>query len=70
MKWSWPPALFSKVAPVTIKGKLTFWFLFLSLAPILAVGMMAYTNSRGSLEREIINKLDAVADNKSYILNG
>ena len=70
MKWSWPPALFSKVAPVTIKGKLTFWFLFLSLAPILAVGMMAYTNSRRSLEREIINKLDAVADNKSYILNG
>jgi methyl-accepting chemotaxis protein len=74
MKRLWPRGLFkkvgSKVAPATIKGKLTFWFLFLSLAPILVIGVLAYSNSRGSLEKEILNKLDAVADNKSYILAG
>jgi methyl-accepting chemotaxis protein len=72
LKRLWPRGLFHKVAgkiaPATIKEKLTFWFLFLSLAPILVIGVLGYSNSRGSLEKEILNKLDAVADNKSYIL--
>ena len=68
MKWLLPQDLFNKIVPATIKGKLTLCFLTLSFIPILAIGMMAYQNSRTSLEREIINKLDAVADNKSYIL--
>lgn len=59
---------FNKILPATIRGKLTFWFLILSLVPIVAIGIMAYRNSRASLEREIINKLNAVADNKTYIL--
>lgn len=59
---------FHKILPATIRGKLTFWFLILSLVPIAAIGIMAYRNSRASLEREIINKLNAVADNKAYIL--
>ncbi|HEX9444539.1 MAG TPA: cache domain-containing protein, partial [Candidatus Binatia bacterium] len=68
-RWKlWPRGLFGKVAPTTIKGKLRFWFLFLSLAPIAVIGALAYTSSRASLEKEIQNKLDAVADNKSYIL--
>lgn len=40
----------------------------LSLAPALTIGIMAYQNSRSSLKKEIINKLSAVADNKTYIL--
>jgi len=68
MKSFLPRALFRKFTPSTIKGKLTFCFLSLSLTPILAIGILAYLSSRGSLEKEIINKLDAVADNKSYIL--
>ena len=58
----------NKILPATVRGKLIFWFLILSLVPILAIGIMAYWNSRASLEREIINKLNAVADNKAYIL--
>ncbi|MGH7769923.1 MAG: hypothetical protein ACREQP_20940, partial [Candidatus Binatia bacterium] len=68
MKRFWPRAFFQKLMPATVRGKLTFWFLFLSLAPILAIGIIAYTSSRTSLEGEIANKLDAVADNKAYIL--
>ncbi len=59
---------FNKILPATIRGKLTFWFLILSLVPIVAIGIMAYRNSRASLQKEIINKLNAVADNKTYIL--
>ncbi|HEY1268605.1 MAG TPA: cache domain-containing protein, partial [Candidatus Binatia bacterium] len=62
------PASLAKLAPTTIREKLTLWFLLLSLAPIFAIAFMAYTSSRASLEKEIYNKLDAVADNKSYIL--
>lgn len=53
---------------LTITGRITFWYLILSIAPILAIGTLAYQNSRASLEREIFNKLDAVADNKTYII--
>ena len=55
-----------KLAPGSIRDKLTFWFLLLSLAPVIAIGVLAYQNSRTSLEKEIFNKLDAVADNQSY----
>ncbi|MBI2210753.1 MAG: methyl-accepting chemotaxis protein, partial [Deltaproteobacteria bacterium] len=58
----------NKITPATVRGRLTFWFLILSLVPIVATGILAYRNSRASLEREIINKLNAVADNKTYIL--
>ena len=68
MKSFLPRALFRKLTPATIKGKLTFWFLSLSLTPILLIGSIAYVTSRGTLEKEITNKLDAVADNKSYTL--
>jgi methyl-accepting chemotaxis protein len=68
MKIFLPRAFFRKLTPATIKGKLTFWLLLLSLGPILIIGGLAYSNSKGSLEAEIYNKLDAVADNKSYIL--
>lgn len=57
-----------KIFPATIKGKLTLWFLLLSMSPILVIGFMAYQNSRASLERQIVAKLTAVADNKSFIL--
>jgi len=68
MKWPLPRDLFNKIVPATIKGKLTLCFLTLSFIPILAIGILAYRNSRASLEREIVNKLNAVADNKTYIL--
>ncbi len=60
--------IFHRVLPVNIKGKLTFWLVILSLTPILAIGILAYQNGRASLEREIINKLNAVADNKVFFL--
>ncbi|HKA32301.1 MAG TPA: cache domain-containing protein, partial [Candidatus Binatia bacterium] len=59
----------AKLGPTTIRDKLTLWFLFLSLAPVFATALLAYTISRTSLQTEIYNKLDAVADNKSYILS-
>jgi len=55
-----------RFAPGSIREKLTFWFLFLSLIPMIAIGAMAYRSGRSSLEKEIFNKLDAVADNQSY----
>jgi len=66
MKWF--QSIRKKILSPTIRGKLTFWFVALSLGPVLAVGIIAYQNSRASLETEIINKLTAVADNKTYIL--
>src|SRR5689334_374742 len=54
-----------KLAPGSIRDKLTFWFLLLSLVPVITIGVLAYQNSRSSLEKEIFNKLDAVADNQS-----
>jgi methyl-accepting chemotaxis protein len=68
MKSFLPRALFQRLAPSTIRGKLTLCFLSLSLIPIFVIGILAYRTSRGSLETEIANKLDAVADNKTYIL--
>ncbi len=69
MKWLQRKSRFIiKFAPSTIKGKLTFGFLSLSLAPILAIGILSYQYARTALEKEIINKLHAVADNKSFIL--
>ncbi len=68
------PQLFNKIVPpflrggLTVTGRITLWYLILSVAPILAIGTLAYQNSRASLEKEIINKLSAVADNKTYIL--
>jgi methyl-accepting chemotaxis protein len=61
---------FTKVLPGTLRGKLTFWFLTLSLVPILAIGIFAYRDSRASLEREIMQKLSAIADNKLFTLKG
>ena len=55
-------------AKLTVTGRITLWYLILTLAPMLAIGFLAYQNSRGSLEKEITNKLDAVADNKIYLL--
>src|ERR1051326_6500237 len=60
------PASLAKLAPTTIRDKLTLWFLFLSLAPVFATALLAYTISRASLQTEIYNKLDAVAANKTY----
>ncbi len=73
MSWAQPQIL-SRIASLTLRGhlsitgRITLWYLILSIAPILAIGFLAYQNSRASLEREIFNKLNAVADNKLYIL--
>ena len=53
---------------LTVTQRITLWYLILSLAPILAIGTLAYQNSRTTLEMEIVNKLTAVADNKTYII--
>src|ERR1051325_9720573 len=50
------PASLAKLAPTTIRDKLTLWFLFLSLAPVFATALLAYTISRASLQTEIYNK--------------
>jgi methyl-accepting chemotaxis protein len=61
---------FTKLSPRSLRGKLTFWFLTLSLVPILGIGIFAYRDSRTSLEREILQKLNAIADNKLFTLKG
>ncbi|MBI2351260.1 MAG: sensor histidine kinase [Deltaproteobacteria bacterium] len=67
--------VFNKIVPLLLRGRLTvtqritLWYLLLSIAPILAIGFLAYQNSRASLEGEIINKLSAVADDKALLLN-
>lgn len=53
---------------LTVTGRITLWYLILSVAPIVAIGWLAYQNTRASLEAEIVNKLNAVADNKTYII--
>jgi signal transduction histidine kinase len=53
---------------LSITSKITLGYLLLSLIPILAIGILAYRNSRTSLEKEIVDKLEAVAENKSYII--
>jgi methyl-accepting chemotaxis protein len=68
MKWLRLQPIFNKILPSKLKHRLILWFLVLSLAPVSAVGIMAYQNSRASLEKEVINKLNAVADNKAFIL--
>jgi len=47
---------------------LVLGFVLFSILPILAIGVLAYRNSRASLEKEIINKLNAIADSKLIIL--
>jgi methyl-accepting chemotaxis protein len=68
LEWSQIRSPFHRALPTTIRARLTLWLIALSLVPALTIGIMAYQNSRASLEREIINKLNAVADNKAYIL--
>jgi len=53
---------------LSVTGRITLWYLILSIAPIAAIGFLAYQNSRATLEAEIVNKLTAVADNKTYII--
>ena len=61
--------IFNKISPAAIKGKLRLWFLILSLVPILAISILGYQNARSTLEKEITEKLSAVADNKLLFLN-
>ncbi len=68
MNWLHLPSIFNRILPSTIRGRLTLWFLVLSLTPIVAITFLAWHSSRASLEKEIINKLNAVANNKAYIL--
>src|SRR3970040_1097562 len=53
---------------LTVPGRIPLWYLIPSIAPIAAIGFLAYQNSRATLEAEIVNKLTAVADNKTYII--
>lgn len=61
-------AAFAPSGGLSVTGRITLWYLILSLTPILAIGFLAYQNSRTSLEREIFNKLNAVADNKAFFI--
>ena len=68
MKHLQPLSIFQQILPASIKGKLTLWFLALSLVPVLAMGIFGYQNARGTLEKEITKALNAVADNKTFTL--
>ena len=61
-------SIFQQILPATIKGKLRLWFFALSLVPVLAMGILGYQNARGTLEKEITKALNAVVDNKTFIL--
>lgn len=68
IKWWQFRSFFHRALPTTIRGRLTLWLLAFSLAPAWTIGIIAYQNSQASLESEILNKLNAVADNKASIL--
>lgn len=53
----------------TIRGRLTFWFLFLALIPLLFGILIAYNMQKNTIEREALNKLIAVRDLKVHELN-
>lgn len=60
----------NKVVFQTIRGRLTFWFLFLALIPLLFGILIAYNMQKKTIEREAFNKLTAVRDLKVRELNG
>jgi methyl-accepting chemotaxis protein len=62
------PSALRKLGPDTIHSKLTFWFLLLSFVPIVAMGAIAYRNSRATLENQIQHTLDSLAENKIFFL--
>ncbi|MBI2985853.1 MAG: hypothetical protein HYY45_03715, partial [Deltaproteobacteria bacterium] len=70
------PPLLNSIVPLrlrgrlTITGRITLWYLILSITPILAIGFLAYQDSRATLEKEITSRLKALADGKSYTLQG
>lgn len=53
----------------SIRGRLTFWFLFLSLTPLVIGFLITYNQQKRSLEQENINKLTAIRDLKVQELN-
>ena len=48
----------------TIRRKLTFWFLFLTLVPLLISGIVAYMVSSNEFAEKTFNKLTAIRDLK------
>lgn len=58
-----------KIEFQTIRGRLTFWFLFLALIPLLLGILIAYNLQKNTIESETINKLTAVRDLKVRELN-
>ncbi len=61
-------ALFHKIGPDSIGGKLTLWFLLVAFLPMLMIGVIAYRASRASLQQQIVNQLDSLAENKVFFL--
>ncbi|NPD84244.1 response regulator [Lentimicrobium sp. L6] len=59
----------NKIVFRTIGGRLTFWFLFLALIPLLVGILIAYNMQSKTIERETFNKLTAVRDLKVRELN-
>ena len=68
MNWRWLRPILNRIFLRSIKQTFTLWFFILSVAPIAVTGVIAYYSSRASLQSEIINKLNAVADNKVFIV--
>ncbi len=58
-----------KIVFHTIRGRLTFWFLFLALIPLLVGIVIAYNMQKNTIESETFNKLTAVRDLKVRELN-
>ena len=53
----------------SIRNRLLFWFLFLSLVPLVVGFLVTYNQQKASLEHETINKLKAIRDLKVQELN-
>lgn len=49
----------------SLKGRLVLWFLILSLVPTLTVSLLAFTNSRGSMESSYLSALSTYASSQA-----
>ncbi len=49
----------------SLKTRLLFWFLVLSLVPVIVISMLAFFNSRSSLEASYMSALDTYANSQA-----
>lgn len=59
-----------KIAFKSIRGRLTFWFLFLALTPLIVGILITFGQQKKSIEKETFNRLISIRDLKVQQLEG